>query len=230
MKSIIQKLFFTLIFTIILFGCGKNEPGNDAPSSALPNPSNAPTDTIKVKGLFIGMNINHASSAMKKIISDQNLDKYEVIDARKVNEDSCVLIVVKDLKNIIGGQGVDESRFNEILDRECSGQLNLLNQYAALAVLAGADGKVNRIYFNDLTDLFNAKGLPVSDFLQNFLNAYSIPEMKANENENAASWTYVSPDGSKVEVVAVKMMGKSILVRIQLEKVAGIEDIKQGFN
>lgn len=241
-----------VICALILVACSKDEPANIAPSIPISaskepasqpakepqsQPTNSTSVALKIKGLAIGMDIQEASSAMKGIVASQHLDKFEVMDTRKVGDNNCVLTVVKGLKKrIYDGLSPDmeendkkeysEKQFNEILDIECSG--GGTNTTPALAVWAGSDGKVNEINFNNFDDVFNAKGLPVAEFMQNFVNAYSIPEMKPNED--GTSWTYVSPDGSKVEARAVEIMGQSILAWIHISKVAGSNELKQGFN
>lgn len=235
---------FCVICSIMLVACGEKAPSKTA-SPEMPatnpistaQPSNPPAETLKIKGLYIGMNIQDASSAMKSIITQQNLDRFEVMDIRKADDKSCVLMMVKDLKGMIFqnlNPSIEESerkayaekQLNAVLDTECSG--GQTNASPALAVWAGADGKVNRIHFNNFEEVFDAKGLPVSEFMQKFVSAYSIPEMKPNDDNTG--WIYVSPEGIKVEVHAAEIMGKTFLAWIHINKVAGAKEIKQGFN
>lgn len=125
-----------------------------------------------------------------------------------------------------------EKSMNDILNYECSDRqgspytnpeiVSFVQADVAIAVWAGADGKVNKIYFNNFDDIFNAKGLPVAEFMQKFMDAYSIPEMKPSND----GWTYVSTDGSMVEA----RVNNGSLAWIHLTKVASANDIKQGFN
>ena len=90
------------------------------------------------------------------------------------------------------------------------------------AVIAGPDGKVTAIRLSAwvVNDLFNAADMDASDFAQQFVNSYNIPEMKVSDDME--SWTYTSPDGVKVKIHD----DKSVFV----EKVASAQERKQSFD
>ena len=71
-----------------------------------------------------------------------------------------------------------------------------------------------------VNDLFNAADMDASDFAQQFVNSYNIPEMKVSDDME--SWTYTSPDGVKVKIHD----DKSVFV----EKVASAQERKQSFD
>lgn len=208
-------------------------PQENVPVSPKYNESASP---IKIKGFFIGMTMDDANSAMNAIIVNQNLPEYGTTGMQKEGEYSCWLLL-KNAKGLLAKIDAYDKKnslknTNAIITYECSGEqgspytnpevISFVHADVAIAVWAGPDGKVNKIYFNNFDDIFNAKGLPVADFMQKFMDAYSIPEMKPSDD----GWTYVSNDGSMVEA----RVNNGSLAWIHLTKVASANDIKQGFN
>ncbi len=80
-----------------------------------------------------------------------------------------------------------------------------INSDGVLTAKSGADSKVSRIEFNDVKDIFNAKDLSPAEFVKSLSREYHIPEMKPNETQT--SWSYTSPDGTKIEVDAKEVLG-----------------------
>lgn len=89
-------------------------------------------------------------------------------------------------------------------------------------VIATPDGKVDGISLNGMlvNSLFNAADMDASAFVQQFISAYNIPEMKVSDDR--LYWTYTSPVGVKISINKEK--------GLVLEKVASAQDRKQSFN
>jgi hypothetical protein len=199
----------------LLTACGPSAQQNAATPAASPaNPAALParnnaakTDTPKINGFYIGMDINDAPSAMMTLLADHQLSGFGFTDAIHAGDGTqCVLMYTKDFLHAIEarmrdryGEARGAAKVNEELLTSC------LNSDGILSVIAGADGLVKRIEFNDVRDLFDAKDLPPAAFVQKLATQYPLPGMKPNELQNV--WSYVSPDGVRVEVDAKEVLG-----------------------
>lgn len=215
------------ICSVVLVACGKTEQSSPAPAvtqaSALQTPGSAPqaakADALKIKDLYIGMDIQSVPSAMMSILAEQQLADFSFTDVIKVGDGTqCVLMYTKSFLRAIDARMHDrygEARAPGKVDAEML--TSCVNSDGVLTAKSGADNRVNRIEFNDVKDIFNTKGLPPADFVKSLSREYHIPEMKPNEAQTA--WTYVSPDGTKVEVDAKEILGIP-MVRLYMSKAA----------
>lgn len=193
---------------ILVAGCGQSNSGSagvsPSQSAAAAKPVAPKEASIKVKGLYIGMDIQSVPALMKENFAGKKnfagMD-WAISDVTKVDASA------RDLRVLVIDQG------------------NLYVSIGSTAggiVIATPDGKVFAIELSSLivNDLFNAADMDASAFVKQFISAYDIPEMKVSDN--LQSWTYTSPDGVKVTIDTQK--------NVSLEKVASAQDRKQSFN
>jgi len=218
---------------ILVAGCGQsnsNSAGTSPSQSAAAAKPVAPKEaSIKVKGLYIGMDIQSVPALLKEklagkdwIISDAAQgsalnailqkgrgDGSDMTDAEKQSMTSTILA--------LGANSISplepEYFFVGIAQPPFSGG----GKFVALP-----DRKVGLILLKGslVNDLFNAADMDASAFVKQFISAYDIPEMKVSDN--LQSWTYTSPDGVKVTIDTQK--------NVTLEKVESAQDRKQSFN
>ncbi len=224
--SVMKKTFFYASCAIAIAGCGKNEPGGPPPTvvpveqvraSAPQGPKAA---AFSVKGLSIGVDIQGVPDAFTDMLAQQELSGYGFTDViQYTNGERCVLLYDKRFLGAIEARmrerydlGRAQQKINEELQSSC---------YASdgvVVVKAGADGKVSRIEFNAVGELFNAKDLAPADFAKLLVKEYSIPALKPNSDHSG--WQYIAPDGTRVEVVVKKIFGATTS-RLYLSRAAG---------
>jgi hypothetical protein len=214
------------VCSVVLLACGKTEPNSPVPAvpqSSTPQasvsaPQAAKTDALKIKGLYIGMDIQSVPNAMMAILAERELADFSFTDVIKLSDGSqCVLMYTKSFLHAIEARMQDRysaARASGKVDEEIL--TSCINSDGVLTAKSGPDSKVSRIEFNDIKDIFNAKDLPPAEFVKNLSREYRIPEMKPNESQTA--WSYTSPEGSKVEVVAKEVLGIP-MVRLFMNKV-----------
>jgi len=228
---------------ILIAGCGQSNSGNSNPNQpAAPKPAEskiiAPNDaTIKVKGLYIGMDIHAVPAALlKEKLVGMNC---AIIDATKdidmLASKNCTIT------DAAKGSAITAFTGKHFGDFDYAGQqyvmafgLNLEPEYFFASIgsragqstlgvfIATPDGKAISILLKGafVNDLFNAADMDASAFVQQFISAYNIPEMKVSDN--LQSWTYTSPKGEKITIDTMK--------NVMIEKVESAQDRKQSFN
>jgi hypothetical protein len=177
-------------------------------------------EAFSLKGLYLGMDIQGVPDAFTDMLAQQQLAGYGFTDVIQYTDgERCVLLYDKRFLSAIEARmrerydlGRAQQKINEELQSSC---------YASdgvLVVKAGADGKVSRIEFNAVGELFNAKDLAPADFAKLLVKEYHIPALKPNADRSG--WQYVAPDGTKVEVVVKKIFGAATN-RLYLSRFAG---------
>ena len=214
------------IFSMALLACGNPEQSSP-PALLQANTSkasvNAPQTTklsaLKIKELYIGMDIQNVPNAMMEILAERQLSDFGFTEVITTGDGTkCVLMYSKSFLQAIEARMHDrygEARAPGKVDAELL--TSCINSDGVLTAKAGTDNKVNRIEFNDIKDIFNAKDLSAAGFARNLSREYLIPEMKPNDTQTA--WSYLSPDGTKVEVNAKEILGMP-MVRLFMSKVA----------
>lgn len=207
-------------------GCGKNEPGGPPPAVGpagqvkVSVPQATKSGAFSVKGLYIGMDVQGVPDSFTDMLAQQQQSGYGFTDViQYANGERCVLLYDKRFLGAIEARmherydiGRAQQKINEELQSSC---------YASdgvLVVKAGADGKVSRIEFNAVGELFNAKDLAPADFAKLLVKEYHIPALKPNGDHSG--WQYVAPDGTKVEVMVKKIFGATTS-RLYLSRAAG---------
>jgi hypothetical protein len=213
------------ICCVVLLACDKTEQSSPAPAvtQALQAPVSAPqtakSDALKIKDLYIGMDIQSVPNAMMAILAERELSDFSFTDVIKLSDGSqCVLMYTKSFLRAIDARMHERygaARAAGKVDAEML--TSCINSDGVLTAKSGADGKVSRIELNDIKDIFNAKGLPPAEFVKNLSKEYHLPEMKPNETQTA--WSAISPDGTKIEVIAKEVLGIP-MVRLYMSKVA----------
>lgn len=168
------------------------------------SPAPAKEPSVKVKDLYMGMDIKGVSGVLEKKFPPNT---FRIFGPAKDNSGDSGIQVLGALLN--GEQ-------NDIYVGIIAGMLPIGG------VLAGPDGAVKRILLpTPVVDvLFNSEGLDASDFVRQFADAYKIPSMKISDD--LKSWVYSSPEGTKVTISTKK--------EIVIEKVASAQDLKRSFN
>ena len=147
---------------IVITGCG-DFPG--LPASHL---------TFKVKGLYLGMDIEDVPAILTQM--PQSL--------------TTPTIVVREGEDVV-------------LSSPRTPEHPISRSY--VIVSPDSEGKVRQIQFTGgiVGDLFNCADMDTSEFVQQFMNAYNIPEMKRGVTDDwfeLPCWTYTG-DGIEVNVV-----------------------------
>jgi len=176
-------------------------------------------DTQKINGLYIGMDIQSVPNAMMAIMAERGLADFGFTDVIKTGDGKqCVLMYTKSFLRAIDARMHDrygEARASGKVDDELL--TSCINSDGVLTAMSGTDNRVNRIVFNDIRDVFNAKGLSPAEFVKKLSGEYHIPEMKPNETQTV--WSTTSPDGTKIEVDAKEVLGIP-MVRLYMSKAA----------
>ena len=220
------------ISSVILLACGKTGGGGSVPSSdpavnqavSIPHapaqaiaPQLAKQDALQIKGLFIGMDIQSVPSAMMAILAEQGLADFGFTEVIKAGDGTqCVLMYGKSFLRAIEARmhdRYDAARAQGKVDEEL--RTSCINSDGVLTVKSGADNKVSRIEFNDVKDLFNAKGVAPAEFVKILVKEYHIPELKPDAAQT--SWSYISAEGVKVEALTKEILGIPML-RLNMSK------------
>lgn len=216
-----------VICCVTLLACGKSEQGNPAPATIPSASRNVSADTshmaksapLKIRDLYIGMDIQGVPNAMMAILAEQELSDFSFTDVIPVSDGTqCVLMYTKPFLRTIENrmhERYGEARAQAKVDEEIL--TSCINSDGVMMVKSGADGKVSRIEFNDVKDIFNATDLAPADFVRKLSSEYHIPEMKPNEAQT--SWSYTSPDGTSVVVDAKEVLGIPMM-RLYMSKAA----------
>jgi len=221
MKSKMKLAIVCVAGTVFAFGCGQSNSKNDGaqqnqsattaepsqvvtPEKSLPPKQNGAKDnTIRVKGLYIGMDIQ----TVPKILAE----KFPTWGTNDVKEGhACFFVTIKGFGNPYGDVYLD-----------CD-YVYAHGWAAAGIITAGPDGKVREIRFSGtlVSEMFNADDMDATAFAKQFIGAYNIPDMAVADDRK--SWTYTSPDGVKVTITNKKGLG--------LEKVASTQERKNAFD
>ena len=145
------------------------------------NKAQTDTQILKVKGLYIGMNIDDASQILHKLLNIP----FEVKECNETEQIMYSFDPSLEVKYVIW--------CNE-------GMVTII-------VYAGKDKKVNRIMFpSSIVDkLFNVSGGSAEDFAKQFASAYKLPDMKFfSDNFARQGWEYESADGYKIQIYNTK--------------------------
>jgi hypothetical protein len=213
------------ICSVVLLACGKTEPSSPTPAvtqaNTLQTPASVPQaakpDALKIKDLYIGMDIQSVPNAMMAILAERELADFSFTDVIKASDGSqCVLMYTKSFLHAIDARMHERygaARAPGKVDEEIL--TSCINSDGVLTAKSGADSRVSRIEFNDIKDIFNVKDLSPAEFVKNLSREYHIPEMKPNETQTA--WSSIRPDGTKIEVVAKEVFGIP-MVRLYMSK------------
>jgi len=215
------------ICSVVLLACGKAEQSSppaatqaNIPQAFIHAPQSLPTaksDALKIKDLYIGMDIQSVPNAMMAILAERELSDFSFTDVIKAGDGSqCVLMYTKSFLRAIDARMRDKysaARAPGKVDEELL--TSCINSDGVLTAKSGPDNKVGKIEFNDIKDIFNAKDLSPAEFVKRLSKEYHIPEMKPNETQTA--WSYTDPDGNKIEVVAKEVLGIPML-RLSMSK------------
>lgn len=197
------------ICSVVLLACGKSEQGSSAPATqAIASaPQATKPDTLKIKGLSVGMDIQGVPNAMMDILAERQLSDFGFTDVIQLGEGiQCVLMYSKSFLRAIDSrmhERYDEVRASGKVDEELSTACT--HSDGVLTAQSGADGRVARIVFNDVSDIFDAKGVAPAEFAKKLSGEYRIPELKPNESQTV--WSATSPDGTRVELDAKEVLG-----------------------
>ena len=210
---------------LFLLACGKSEKAN-APSAITPpitpqtpvsSPQAGKSPSLKIKDLYIGMDIQNVPNALVAILAEQQLSDFGFTEVIRVADGSqCVLMYSKSFLRAIDARMHDrygEARAPGKVDEEL--MTSCIHSDGVLTTKSGPDNKVSRIEFNDVKDIFNAKDLSPAEFVKKLSTEYHIPEMKPNETKTV--WSYTDPDGTKIEVDAKEVLGIP-MVRLYMSK------------
>jgi len=215
------------ICSVVLLACGKTEQSNPAPAATQTNtpqtpvsaPQAAKSETLKIKDLYISMDIQSVPNAMMEILADRELSDFGFTEVIRASDGTqCVLMYTKSFLRAIDArmhERYGEARAPGKVDEEIL--TSCINSDGVLTAKAGANNKVSSIEFNDIKDIFNAKDLSPAEFVKSLSREYRFPEMKPNEAQTV--WSYISPDGTKVEVNAKEVLGIP-MIRLNMSKAA----------
>jgi len=197
MNAVVRLVAACVVGAILVSGCGQGSSETSSQGQSAPAAKKAAASEIKIKGLYIGMDIQTVPALLKEKFAGKNWGIHDVAKG-------------------------DAGNFAHAITEAENFYVAIGGALPLGTVIAGPDGKVTAIKLSGMVvnDLFNAADMDASDFVQQFVNSYNIPEMKLSDDME--SWTYTSPDGVKVKIDD----GKSVFV----EKVASAQERKQSFD
>lgn len=165
-----------LIGVLLVFGgCDKVKEA----SQKVAKVAKADPKVLKVKGLWLGMNIDEVPAILKK-----QLPKWSVSGVKDLSKGYYYI------PGLISGLIEPGSRFIV----EVGGEIEM-----GAHVVADKDKKVSGFMFGyAVDDLFNSADMDAKSFAQKFVSSYNIPKMKPSSDMQ--SWEYTSPDGFKVSI------------------------------
>jgi hypothetical protein len=206
-----------------LMACGKAGTGGSAPPSAAPaNQAAAPqpsarADALKIRGFYLGMDMRGVPDAMMEMLAEQQLSDFGFTDRIAIGDGAeCVLMYTKTYMQAMEARMRDrygEARAPGIMDEELRN--SCADSSGVMTVQSGADGRVRKIAFNDVKNLFGAQDLPPAEIARKLAGELNLPGLKPNAAQT--SWTYTGPDGTLVELAAGEMMGIP-MVRLYLSR------------
>lgn len=159
--------------------------------------------SLKIKGFHIGMDINDVPNIVRGI-----LPNWAVVGAVQIAKDVAV-IVIPDAEGepfsmelepgqkfvLINGSGNTDNGAGSIGDRF------LLNMPLTWAAFVGdEDGRVFKFVWGGpvVKSLFRAEKMELSDFVQKFVDAYKIPQMRVSDDFRC--WRYISKEGVGITI------------------------------
>ncbi len=164
-----------VVGAILVSGCGQGSSETSSPGQSAQAAKKAAASEIKIKGLYIGMDIQTVPALLKEKFAGKNWGIHDVAKG-------------------------DAGNFAHAITEPENFYVAIGGGLPLGTVIAGPDGKVTAIKLSGMVvnDLFNAADMDASDFVQQFVNSYNITEMKVSDDME--SWTYTSPDGVKVKI------------------------------
>lgn len=168
---------------------------------------------VKIKGFYVGMDIKAAQALLKERLVTQNWQISNITTGddqitRDFAETNDHLLLV----------------FESAVSSNYSLELTSGHQIPKPVgtVIAGPDGKVRSIGLDSVivNDFFNAADMEPSEFRQQFMSSYNLPEMEPSDDLDW--WITRSPDG-----VEIRLSNQKALV---MKKVPKIEERKQAFD
>lgn len=145
--------------------------------NALKNSAHFEPSTIKIKGIYIGMDINDIPTLLDKKLAGTDFAEDLF---KEVNENGVIHVIINPKNSI------SHTKFGSHIDMKGFGLIN-----------ATTKNQVTSYYLKGpLVDiLFNSSDLSTDDFVKAFTDAYKIPEMKGE-----GCYIYTSPDGVKISI------------------------------
>jgi len=222
------------IFSFILIFCAQTSlicaaVDDASPSIQTPsNPQNSKDAEIKIKGLYIGMDIRSIGTWFKEklgqsdaqiIVTKNNGDPAIVIDR------SVGIVLLAGPLSLLEKSDTPVDLLNflwKLLSQEGEGgEYTRANVHPSI-ILANNMGCVNEISLsgNLVNYLFKATDMEPTEFVKQFVEAYNIPEMKVSDDRK--SWCYTSSGGIKITIDQTK--------RVTLIKGVSKAEVKGAFD
>lgn len=211
--------------SVVLLACGKTGSGGssqqtgsfaDQPAASQTSITSgtaqpAKMDAVQIRGFYLGMDIQSVPDAMMAILADQQLSGFGFTGViRQGNGAQCVLMYTKPFMAALEARARDrygvaraQGKVDEVVLTSCE------NSDGVMTVHAGADGKVTRVQFNDVRNLFNTQGASPAEFARHLAVEIHLPELKPDETQTA--WNYTSPQGTNIAVETKNALGISML-------------------
>jgi hypothetical protein len=163
---------------------------------------------LKIKGLFLGMDIHDAPGAIMSMLAAQGLADYGFTDVLRTGGDSqCVLLYTKSYLAAMTarmeerhGKASAPARVDNELITAC------LHADGVMAVKADVGKEVSSIEFSNVKELFDAHNLTAAEFAKKLSAELKLPE-ELKPNAEQTQWTYASPEGDMLEVSSNDVLG-----------------------
>lgn len=153
---------------LVLGGCNKaKEAAQEEAKAAKVTP-----EVLKVKDLYIGMDINEVPAIMKRHLANT---EWKVSNVKKTTD--------------IGIGGLDDPLDNNTV------VIMIGNNLFGGIIAADKNDKVRTIYLTAVDDLFNSADMRAEEFANKFMSSYNIPMEPVNYG-----WEYKRPDGLRVVI------------------------------
>jgi hypothetical protein len=206
-----------ILCAAVLMACGKTETGGagSAPASSANGVAEQQADVLKINGFYLGMDIHDVPNAMMAMLAERELYDFGFTDVLGNGGAQCVLMYTKTYMQAMEARMHDrygEAQVPGMLDEEI--RHSCAESKGVMSVHAMADGRVHRIEFNDVKNLFGAKDLGGAGIAKKVADEFKLPLQLAEGQE---SWTYTSPDGTLLELASNNVMGIP-LVRLHMSQ------------
>jgi hypothetical protein len=200
---------FCMFCAVALAACGKTETGGGAASSAAASANRAAehqADALKINGFYLGMDIRGVPNAMMAMLADRELYDFGFTDVLGSGGAQCVLMYTKTYMQAMEARMQErygKARGPGLLDEEI--RHSCAESKGVMSVHAGMDGRVHRIEFNDVKNLFGAKDLSAAEIAKKLAEEFKLQGLQLAEGQ--AAWTYTGQDGTLLELASNNVMG-----------------------
>lgn len=219
-----RKVAPIVFLTILLLACNRNPDETKLHQDATPLSASSETTSdrnatsqavtgpaVVLNGFSLGMDIRDVPATMMMLLADRGLSGFGFTgDIQLSNGGHCILMYTKAFMAAIEARARDRfgaARAPAKIDEEI--QLSCVNSDGVMSAHSGADGKVDRIQFNDARNLFGSKDETPEAFSHRLVDEYHVPPMQPDEDRT--TWLAVDGQGRSFSLHTRSPLGVPML-------------------